>query len=52
LNGRTYDEMPNQLASRVPSKAERLELVRAAEYLADGWSDSPLVRVESRRVVA
>jgi len=52
LNGRTYDEMPPRSTSRIPSRAERLDLARTIGQLTDGWSDSPLVQLKSREVVA
>jgi protein gp37 len=52
LNGRTYDEMPPQSTSRIPSRAERLDLIHANAQLPDGWPDTPLVQINLRRVVA
>jgi protein gp37 len=52
LNGRTYDEMPPRSTSRIPSRAERLDLARTIGQLTDGWSDAPLVQLKSREVVA
>jgi protein gp37 len=52
LNGRTYDEMPPRSTSRIPSRAERLDLARTIGQLKDGWPDAPLVRLKSREVVA
>jgi protein gp37 len=52
LDGRTYDEMPAQSTGRVPSRAERLDLVSAFARLTDGWPDAPLVRLKPRPVVA
>ena len=52
LNGRTYDEMPVQSTSHIPSRAERLDLVRAMARLTGGWPDAPLVQLKPRQVVA
>jgi protein gp37 len=52
LNGRTYDEMPPRSTSRIPSRAERLDLAHTISHLTDGWPDAPLVQLKSREVVA
>jgi hypothetical protein len=52
LNGRTYDEIPARSTSHIPSRAERLGLVRAIARLTDGWPDAPLVQLKPRRDVA
>ncbi len=52
LDGRTYDEMPAQSTTPIPSRAERFALVRELASLTDGWPDEPLVQLKSRRVVA
>jgi len=49
LNGRTYDEMPPRSTSRIPSRAERFDLVRANARLAYGWPSTPLVDLQPRR---
>jgi protein gp37 len=48
LDGRTYDEMPDQPPAHVPSKATRLDLVRGIEQLAEGWPNAPLVQLKTR----
>ncbi len=52
LDGRTYDEMPALSRNRVPSRMERLDLVRAAARHAEAWSGSALVQLKLRQVVA
>jgi len=52
LNGRTYDEMPAQSIGHVPSRAERLNLIREALPLTGGWPDVPLVQLKPERVLA
>ncbi len=52
LNGRTYDEMPAQSTSQIPSRGERLDLIRAVAPLSDGWPDGPLVQLKPRLAVA
>jgi protein gp37 len=52
LNGRTYDEIPARSTRHIPSRAERLTLVRSLASLTDGWPESPLVQLKAHRVVA
>jgi len=52
LNGRTFDEMPVQSISHIPSRAERLDLAQAVNQLANRWPDAPLVQIKARKVVA
>jgi protein gp37 len=52
LNGRTYDDMPPQTATSIPSRTDRQELALSLARLTDGWTAAPLVRLESRQVVA
>ncbi|MEO8051003.1 MAG: phage Gp37/Gp68 family protein [Acidobacteriota bacterium] len=52
LNGRTYDEIPTRSGRHIPSRAERLDLIRSITQLSEGWPDAPLVQLKSRRVVA
>ncbi len=52
LNGRTYDEMPVRSTSQVPSRGERLDLIREATQFTGGWPDAPLVQLKPQRVVA
>jgi protein gp37 len=52
LNARTYDEMPPRSTIGIPTRAERLDLIRALARVTDGWSDTPLVQIIPRRIVA
>ena len=52
LDGRTYDEMPATSIGRIPSRAERLDLVRAVTRLTAGWPDAPLIQLKPRRAMA
>ena len=52
LNGRTYDEMPARSPTHIPSRTERLGLLRSMARLRDGWPEAPLVQLEPRQVVA
>ena len=52
LNGRTYDEMPSQSTGSIPTRAERLDLVRAIDSLRRGWPSAPLIQLKPRQSVA
>jgi protein gp37 len=52
LDGRTYDEMPESSRTPIPSRAERLRLLRGAARLAEGWPETPLVQLHGRQLVA
>ena len=52
LDGRTYDEMPAHSVSQIPSRQERLNLLRGIARLTDDWPDAPLIQLKERQVVA
>lgn len=52
LDGRTYDGMPDLSANQVPTRPERLDLIRAIARLADAWPHAPLVQLKPQPVVA
>lgn len=52
LNGRTYDDMPPQTATSVPSRTDRQELARSLALRTDGWTAAPLVHLELGQAVA
>jgi len=47
LDGRTYDERPPLSVAPMPSRAERLEMLRALAPRAAGWPASPLIHVKA-----
>jgi protein gp37 len=47
LNGRTHDDIPPRSTERIPPRAKRLDMIRAAAHLAGGWPDSPLVQISA-----
>ncbi len=51
LNGRTYDDMPAQLAATIPSRSARQEIVRELQPLTDGWTPAPLIQLASRQSI-
>ncbi len=52
LNGRTYDAMPSQSKSRIPSRTERVDLVDAFSRPTQRWPSAPLVQLKARQSMA
>lgn len=51
LNGRTYDDMPEETTLAVPSRTDRQQLARSLAQLAGEWTGPPLVQLKSRKVI-
>jgi protein gp37 len=52
LDGCTYDELPEMSKEPIPTRTQRLDLVRKNAYLVDGWPREPLVQLRPLPVVA
>ena len=52
LDGRTYDELPELSKKPIPTRPERLDLIRTTARLADAWPREPLVELKPLPVVA
>lgn len=52
LDRRTYDELPELSRKPIPTRPERLDLIRTTARLADAWPREPLVELKPLPVVA
>jgi protein gp37 len=51
LNGRTYDDMPAQIALPIPSRAARQAIIRELQPLTELWTPGPLILLAHRQPI-
>jgi protein gp37 len=52
LLGRTYDDMPAQSITPIPTKSVRTQIANSLALSVEKWTDDPLIQLKPRQIVA